>query len=105
MFQKNVDELFSSMSNTFGIADDILNADFEKLGKDHNETLEKMLQVCQQINLKLKQDKYLFMCISIPFFHEIISLQGVNLDATEVQMLTDMSPWKTKWNCSLSWVQ
>ena len=35
MFQKNIDELFSSMPNLFGIADDILPAGFDEQGKDH----------------------------------------------------------------------
>ena len=54
MFQNKIDELFSGMSNVFAIADDIwLQAWW--LGKDHDETLEKVLQVCRQMNLKLNK--------------------------------------------------
>ena len=42
-FQKKVDELFSCMSNAFGIAYDILIAGFDEWGKDHNEMLEMVL--------------------------------------------------------------
>ena len=56
LFQKKMDELFSGMSNVFVIADDILIAGFDELFKDHDETLEKMLQVCGQANLKLNED-------------------------------------------------
>ena len=45
MFQKEIDELFSSMSNVFCIADDILIAGFDEQYKDHYETLDKVLQV------------------------------------------------------------
>ena len=38
MFQKKIDELFNGMPNVFGIADDILIAGFDELGKDHNTT-------------------------------------------------------------------
>ena len=40
MFQKKTDELFSSMLNVFGIADDILIPSFDEWGKGHDEMLE-----------------------------------------------------------------
>ena len=43
MFQK-IDQLFSGMPNVFGIADDMLIICFDEQGKDHDETLEKVLQ-------------------------------------------------------------
>ena len=39
-----IDELFSGMTNIFGIAYDILNAGFDKQCKDHDGTLEKVLK-------------------------------------------------------------
>ena len=39
IFYKKIDELFSSIPNIFGIADDILIPGFDKQGKDHEETL------------------------------------------------------------------
>ena len=72
-FWKKIDELFSDMSNVFGIADDILIAGFDKQSKDHDKKLEKVLQVCRQANLKLNKDECLFRFNSIPFFVEIIS--------------------------------
>ena len=60
MFQKKIDEVFGDMSSVFDIADDILIAGFEEWGKDHDKTLENMLWVCRQVNLKLNKDKCLF---------------------------------------------
>ena len=57
----------------FGIRDDILIAGFDEQGKDQNEMLEQVLQVCRQVNLKLNKDKYLFNCTGIPFFGELIN--------------------------------
>ena len=57
MFQKKIDELFSVISNVFGSVDDILIAGFDKQSKDHNESLEKVLWVCRQMNLRLNKDK------------------------------------------------
>ena len=36
------------MPNVFSIADDILIAGFDGQGKDHDETLEKVLWVCDR---------------------------------------------------------
>ena len=72
MFQKKIDEHFSTMPNVFSIADGILIAGFREQGKDHDETLDKVLR---QVNSKLNKDKCLFRCTSIPFFGEIISQQ------------------------------
>ena len=74
------------MSNVFAIADDILITGFGERDKDHVETLEKVLQVCSQVNLKLNKDKCLFSCTSTPFFCEIVSQQ----------FPTDMLPLKKK---------
>ena len=40
MFQKKIDELFNSIPNVFGIAEDILNTGFNEQSKDHDETLD-----------------------------------------------------------------
>ena len=72
MFQMMIGELFNDMSNVFGIADYILIVGFKDQGKDHAETLDKVLQICRQANLKLNRDKCLFRCTSIAYFGEVI---------------------------------
>ena len=72
MFQKKINELFSSMSSVFGIADDILIAGFDEWSKDCEETLEKVPQVCREANLKLSKDRSLSRCTSVSFLDEII---------------------------------
>ena len=42
VFKKKIDKLSSTISNVFGMADDILIAGFDEWGKDHNETLDKV---------------------------------------------------------------
>ena len=48
----------------FGIVDDILIAVFDDMDKDNAATLNKLLRICRQANLKLKKDKCLFRCTS-----------------------------------------
>ena len=68
MFQSNIDKLFQGLPNVFGIADDILIAGFDDMERDHDATLDKVLKICRQVNLKLNKDRCLFWCTGIPFF-------------------------------------
>ena len=68
MFHKKTDEILSGMPSIFCIADDILIAGFDKQGKDHDATLDKILRLCRQVNLKPNKDKFPFRCSRIPFF-------------------------------------
>ena len=45
MLQKKADEILIGMPHVFGIADHILITVFDEKGKDHNETLDKVLWV------------------------------------------------------------
>ena len=66
-FSRKIDELFNGMFNVFIIANDILNARFDELGRVHNVTLNMMFKICTQSHLKLNRDKCLFRCTNIPF--------------------------------------
>ena len=66
MFQGKFDEIFKDIPNVFGIADNILAADYEADGKGHDE--EVWRQRCRQVNLKFNKDKLHFRCTSVPFF-------------------------------------
>ena len=65
------------LPNMFGFANDILIAGFNNIGRGHNHTIDEVLRICRQANLKLNKDQCLFWCTSIPFFGEIISCQGL----------------------------
>ena len=80
MFQRKIDEIFNDMPNVFGIADDILVVGYEDDGRDHDKTVHKVLQRCRKVNLKLNKDKGHFRCISVLFFEEVISGNGVQPD-------------------------
>ena len=64
----------------FGIADDIVIAGFDDMGRDHDATLDKVLRICRYTSLKLNKGKCLFRCTKILFFIEV-RLQEVPDDA------------------------
>ena len=53
MFQGKIDEIFNDMPNVLGIADYILAVGYDDDGRDHDETMQKVLQRCRKVNLKL----------------------------------------------------
>ena len=79
----------------FDSNDNILIAGFTEMGRDNDETVVKVLAICRKVNLKLNKDKCL-RCISIPFFEEVISQNGVSPDPKKVQVLMDIPPYKYK---------
>ena len=50
MFQHKSDEIFKDLpNNAFDIADDILDVDYDSDGKEHDETLWLVLQICMHV--------------------------------------------------------
>ena len=67
MLQGKKDKIFNDMPNVFGIVDDILVVGCDNNGRDHDETVHKVLQKCSEVNLKLNKDKCHFRCTSVSF--------------------------------------
>ena len=63
---RKIDEIFKDMPNVCGIANDILVAGYEAGGRDHDKTVQRVLQRYRQVNLKLNKDKCQFRGISVP---------------------------------------
>ena len=51
MFQIKCDKIFEELPNVFSIVDDILVGGYEADSKDHDQTLQRILQICRQVNL------------------------------------------------------
>ena len=60
MFQRKIDEISNDKPNVFGITDDISVVGYKDDGRDHNGTLQKVLQRCRKVNLMLYEDKVSF---------------------------------------------
>ena len=93
MFQQKNDEIFNDMPNVFGIVDAILVAGYDTDGKDHNGMVQRVLQRCREVNIKLNKEKCHFRCTSVPFFGEVILRNGVQPDPQKSDPL---------WRCHLT---
>ena len=96
MFQQKIDNIFNDIPNVFGIADDILLMGYDKDGADHDEAVYNVMRQCQDVNLKLNEEKCHFRCTSIPFFGEVVLRQGVQPDLWKIKALTEMPAPKNK---------
>ena len=85
MFQHKIDEIFSDVPNMFGITDNILVIGYNEDGVDHDAAVHKVLQWCEEVNLKLNKEKCHFRCTSIPFFGEVISKRWSSARSTKNQ--------------------
>ena len=96
MFQWKTYEIFKDLPNAFGIANDILVVGFDSNDMDHDQMLQKVLQICRQAYLKLNKYKCHFRCTSVPFFGDVISRHGVRPDPKMLKVLMEMPPPRTK---------
>ena len=96
-------EIFKDLPNVFGIADDILVVGYDSNGKDHDETLQQVLQMCRKVNLKLNKDKCHLRCSSVPFFWEVISRHDMQPDPQKLKALVEMPPKDEKGTPIISW--
>ena len=87
------------MPNIFGIVYDILVIGYGENGADHDATVHKALHWCEEVNLKLNQEKCHFRYMSILFFGEVISREGVQPDPQKIKVLMDIAVPKKKKNC------
>ena len=92
MFQCKIDEIFSNMPNVLDITDDILVIGYEEDGVAHDAAVCKVLQHCEEVNLKLNKEKCHFRCMYIPFFGEVLSRDGVQPDPQKSMN------WQTCWH-------
>ena len=78
-------------------------------GKDHDDTLYRVLQICRQVNLKLNKDKCHFRCMQVLFFGKIISRHGLKCNPRKLKEMKEIPPPKNQkrtpsilWNNKLS---
>ena len=103
MFQHKINKLFKKLPNVYGNADDILVVGYDVDGKEHEEMLWQVLQICRQVNLKLNKDKWYLRCTSVPFYGEVISKHGVQPNPRKMKVLITCHFQRKNGAPSISW--
>ena len=94
MFKRNIDKIFKDLPNVFGITDYILVVGYDRDGKDHDATLQRVLHICRQVNLKLNKDKCCFRCIQALYCGTIIPRKDLKPDPWKLKAMMEMPPPK-----------
>ena len=87
-----IDEIFKDLPNVFGTVESILIVGYHADGRDYNRALKQVMQICHKENLKLSKSKCHYRCTGVPFFGEIVSRNGVQLDPQKLQAVTNLPP-------------
>ena len=90
IFQIKMDKIFGSITNVFGIADDIIVAGWSDDGSDHDDALTRVLECARKNNVKFNDDKLVFRQKQLPFFGHIIGEDGVSPDPEKVAAINAM---------------
>ena len=77
-------------------SNDILIVGYDADGRYQNRTQKKVMQICQQENVKLNKSKCHCWCTKILSFGEAISREGMQPDPKKLHMLTEMLPPNNK---------
>ena len=80
------------------MTDDTLIVTYNTDIRDHDRTPRQVMQICHQEILKLNKNICYFRCTKKPFFGEVISREGKQLDPKKLCMLTEMPLPKNKKN-------
>ena len=93
-FQRKLDQNLEGLNGVHKTADDILitgrGSTMIEAVKDHNATLLKLLDRCQERNLKLNREKLQLKCSETPFIGHVLTPEGVKPDPSKVEAILKM---------------
>ena len=93
-FQRKLDQNVEGLEGIYKVADDILitgrGASKEEAVKNHDVNLLKLLERCQERNLKLKREKLRLKCTETPFIGHVLTSEGVKPDPRKVEAVLKM---------------
>ena len=88
--QRKTDEIYNTLPNVLGIADDIIIWGDKEDGSDHDEALARFLQVTRENGLRINFDKIQYKTTEVTFFGETYSTKGHKPATDKVQAITQM---------------
>lgn len=87
-FQKRQHQVLEGRSGVLTIHDDILlyveGATYEEASKDHAVKLHKLMELCQERNVKLNKDKMKLRLEQVPYIGHLLTSQGLKPDPDKV---------------------
>lgn len=94
VFQEKMFEIFGSVEGCCFYIDDLLI--YGNSVEQHNERLEKILNIAKESNLKFNSEKCKFLVSEVKYMGHIITSEGMKADDSKVQAIRDMPIPKDK---------
>ena len=58
--------------------------------KNHDEAMDAFLKRCQELNIVLNPNKFVYKTNMVPFMGHLLTDQGIKIDQSKVQAIVDM---------------
>ena len=88
--QRKTDEIYNTLPNVIGIADDIIIWGDKEDRSDHDEALARFLQITRENGLCINFDKIQYKTTEVTFFGETYTTKGHKPATDKVQAITQM---------------
>ena len=94
LFQQKLDQNLEGLPGVHRIFDDLLitgkGDSLLAASQDHDRNLRSLLERCQERNIKLNREKFMFKCSQVPFIGHLLTREGLKPDPQKVEAICNM---------------
>ena len=94
LFQQRLDQNLEGLPGVHRIFDDLLitgkGDTLLATSQDHDRNLRNLLERCQERNIKLNREKFMFKCSQVPFIGHLLTSEGLKPDPRKVEAICNM---------------
>ena len=88
LFQQKMDECLEHLPGVRTIVDDIVC--FGRDQKEHDANLDRLMQRCRKMGIRLNPEKTMVSQTEIPFFGHLLTSNGLKIDPDKVKAIREM---------------
>ncbi|XP_022794630.1 uncharacterized protein K02A2.6-like [Stylophora pistillata] len=94
LFQQKLDQNLEGLPSVHKFFDDLLitgkGPTLSEATQDHDKNLRGLLERCQERNMKLIRDKFMFKCSKVSFIGHLLTSEGLKPDPQKVEAICNM---------------
>lgn len=94
LFQQKLDQNLEGLPGVHRIFDDLLitgkGDSLLAASQDHDRNLRSLLERCQERNIKLNREKFMFKCSQVPFIGHLLTREGLKPDPQKVEAICNI---------------
>ena len=94
LFQQKLDQNLEGLPGVHRIFDDLLITGMDDTllaaSQDHDRNLRNLLERCQERNIKLNRERFMFKCSQVPFIGHLLTNEGLKPDPRKVGVICNV---------------